>query len=193
MANDLLAQASVDSSALSQSIAHLNASTTFSSSSLQPLPDTGNLISTIEHGRKETQESFYCLLEDRTARDWEKKKAEIIRETGLCTSGFQSYNIYHVVSGINNENVELNDEETGPGLRTSLTSNTQQNDRTVVALNSARLGGTSYPIIHALTDGANDNNQTTFMFTFLVKITQEPLSLPPLEHGSAHILNSPCF
>ncbi|KAF8823285.1 hypothetical protein HHX47_DHR10000346 [Lentinula edodes] len=64
-------------------------------------------------------------------------------------------------------------------------------NRTIVALNSARLGGTSFPIVHALIDAANNNNQIVFMFTVLANITQEPPSLPPLEHASAHILNSP--
>ncbi|KAJ3930620.1 MAG: Nup93/Nic96-domain-containing protein [Lentinula lateritia] len=66
-------------------------------------------------------------------------------------------------------------------------------DRTIIALNSAGLGGTSFPIIHALIDAANNNNQIVFMFNVLANITQEPPSLPPLEHASAHILDSPIF
>ena len=86
----MLAQAHVDASALSSSIAHLNTSTTFSP--LQPLQNTDvagylrigheqNLISTIE-GRKETQEEFYHVLEDRGQRDWEAKKKRIFEELG---------------------------------------------------------------------------------------------------------------
>lgn len=89
--NYLLAQAHVDASALSNSIAHLNTSTTFSP--LQPLQDTDvagylriaheqNLISTIEEGRKETQEAFYRVLEDRSQRDWEAKKKRVFEELG---------------------------------------------------------------------------------------------------------------
>lgn len=89
--NYLLAQAHVDASALSSSIAHLNTSTTFSP--LQPLQDTDvagylriaheqNLISTIEEGRKETQEAFYRVLEDRSQRDWEAKKKRVFEELG---------------------------------------------------------------------------------------------------------------
>ena len=89
--NYLLAQAHVDASALSNSIAHLNTSTTFSP--LQPLQDTDvagylriaheqNLISTIEEGRKETQEEFYRVLEDRSQRDWEAKKKRVFEELG---------------------------------------------------------------------------------------------------------------
>jgi nuclear pore complex protein Nup93 len=87
--NYLLAQAHVDASALSNSIAHLNTSTTFSP--LQSLQDTDvpgylrhayeqNLISTIEEGRKETQADFYRVLEDRSRKDWEVKKKRVFEE-----------------------------------------------------------------------------------------------------------------
>ena len=89
--NYLLAQAHVDAPALASSIAHLNTSTTFSP--LQPLQDTDvagylrhaheqNLISTIEEGRRETQEAFYRLLEDRSRKDWEAKKRRVFEELG---------------------------------------------------------------------------------------------------------------
>jgi len=41
-----------------------------------------NLISTIEEGRKETQEEFYRVLEDRSQRDWEAKKKRVFEELG---------------------------------------------------------------------------------------------------------------
>lgn len=89
--NYILAQAHVDAPALASSIAHLNASTTFSP--LQPLHDTDvagflrhsheqNLIATIEEGRRETQEDFYRILEDRSRRDWEARKKRIFEELG---------------------------------------------------------------------------------------------------------------
>ncbi len=89
--NYLLAQARVDAPALSSSIAHLNTSTIFTP--LQPLQDTDvagflrhaheqNLISTIEEGRRETQEDFYRMLEDRAHRDWEAKKRRVFEELG---------------------------------------------------------------------------------------------------------------
>jgi nuclear pore complex protein Nup93 len=94
--NYLLAQARVDASALSNSIAHLNTSSTFSP--LQPLQDTDvvgflrhaheqNLISTIEEGRKETQEQFYRMLEERSRKDWEAKKKRVFEELSGRTSG----------------------------------------------------------------------------------------------------------
>lgn len=62
-------------------------------SPLQPLQDTNvagylrhaheqNLISTIEEGRRETQEDFYRLLEDRSRKDWEAKKRRVFEELG---------------------------------------------------------------------------------------------------------------
>ena len=94
--NYLLAQAHVDASALSNSIAHLNTSTTFSP--LQPLQDTDvagylrqaheqNLISTIEEGRKSTQDEFYRFLEERSRRDWEAKKKRVFEELGGRVGG----------------------------------------------------------------------------------------------------------
>ena len=88
----MLAQAHVDASALSNSIAHLNTSATFSP--LQPLQDTDvagylriaheqNLISTIEEARKETQEEFYRVLEERSQKDWEAKKKRVFEELGM--------------------------------------------------------------------------------------------------------------
>jgi len=94
--NYLLAQAHVDASALSSSIAHLNTSTTFSP--LQPLQDTDvagylrhaheqNLISTIEEGRRETQEDFYRGLGEKSHRNWEAKKKRVFEELGGRATG----------------------------------------------------------------------------------------------------------
>lgn len=89
--NYLLAQAHVDVPALAHSIAHLNTSTTFLP--LQPLQDTDisgylrhaheqNVISTIEEARRETQEEFYRVLEDRSRREWEARKKRVFEELG---------------------------------------------------------------------------------------------------------------
>jgi hypothetical protein len=93
--NYLLAQAHVDAPSLTNSIAALNASTTFSP--LQPLLDTDvagylrhaheqTLISTIEEGRRETETEFYHVLEERVRRDWETRKKRIFEE--LSGRGF---------------------------------------------------------------------------------------------------------
>jgi nuclear pore complex protein Nup93 len=65
---------------------------------LQPLQDTDvagylrvaheqNLISTIEESRKETQEQFYRVLEERCQRDWETKKKRVFEELGGKVGG----------------------------------------------------------------------------------------------------------
>lgn len=41
-----------------------------------------NLISTIEEGRKETQEEFYRVLEERQQRDWEARKKRVFEQLG---------------------------------------------------------------------------------------------------------------
>ncbi|KAJ4487137.1 Nup93/Nic96-domain-containing protein [Lentinula edodes] len=180
----LLAQAS--------SIAHLNGSTTFSSSFLQPLQDTDvssflqhtheqNLISTIEHGRKETQESFYQV-----------KKKRLFEQLGASVPVAASTSLAASTMGMSSSTMKKQASSSAP-LSLQMHTKMLAYDRTIVALNSARLGGTSFPIVHALIDAANNNNQIVFMFTVLANITQEPPSLPPLEHASAHILNSPVF
>jgi nuclear pore complex protein Nup93 len=72
-------------------------------------------------------------------------------------------------------------------------------DRVITDLNSARLRGISYPVVHALIDASIQTTsdprqtQTTQLFHILSKITVEPPSLPPIEHAGAHILNTPLF
>ncbi|KAF5393678.1 hypothetical protein D9757_000346 [Collybiopsis confluens] len=205
-ANYLLAQASVDASALSQSIANLNASTTFSSSSLQPLQDTDvsaflrhaheqNLISTIEQGRRETQESFYRMLQEQTERDWEAKKRRLFEQLGASVPA--SSNLGHSTMstsalGMSTTTTKKQVSATGP-ISLQMHTKMLAYDRAITALNDARLRGTWYPIVHALIDAAGESSQIGFMFTVLAKITQEPPALPPLEHASAHILNSPVY
>ena len=46
-----------------------------------------NLISTIEEARKETQEEFYRVLEDRERRDWDAKKRRVFEELGGRVGG----------------------------------------------------------------------------------------------------------
>jgi nuclear pore complex protein Nup93 len=41
-----------------------------------------NLISTIEEGRKETQQEFYNVLEERGRKQWDAKKRRVFEEMG---------------------------------------------------------------------------------------------------------------
>ncbi|KAF9482410.1 nucleoporin-interacting protein NIC96 [Pholiota conissans] len=203
-ANYLLAQAHVDASALSQSIAHLNTSTTFSP--LQPLQDTDvagylriaheqNLISTIEEGRKETQEEFYRVLEERSQRDWEAKKKRVFEELGGRVSSTDR-------SAVELRSSVLGKSTLGAPVQTltlQMQSKMMAYDRVITEMNNARLRGTSFPIVHALAEAslalATDSRgiQMTQNFHVLSKITGEPPALPPVEHAGAHILNAPLF
>ncbi|CAA7267671.1 unnamed protein product [Cyclocybe aegerita] len=205
-ANYLLAQAHVDASALSQSIAHLNTSTTFSP--LQPLQDTDvtgylriaheqNLISTIEEGRKETQEEFYRVLEERSQRDWEAKKKRVFEELGGRVGSADRALVD--IRGSSHGKSTLTQSTAVPSLSLQMQGKMMAYDRVITDLNNARLRGTSYPIVHALIDAslavASDARaiQMTQNFHVLAKITSEPPALPPVEHAGAHILNAPMF
>ncbi|KAI6022591.1 nucleoporin-interacting protein NIC96 [Pisolithus marmoratus] len=204
-------QAHVDAPALASSIAHLNTSTTFSP--LQPLQDTDvagylrhaheqNLISTIEEGRRETQEAFYNLLEERSRKDWEAKKRRVFEELGgrslaAATAGADGKALAEMKKTFHSRaNLAAS---TGPSLTLQMQSKMMAYDRTICELNAARLRGMSCPIIHLLMQAAANlsqdplSTQMVLNCQILVKITGEPPALPPVEHAGAHILNTPLF
>ncbi|GBE78687.1 nucleoporin-interacting protein NIC96 [Sparassis latifolia] len=200
-ANYLLAQAHVDAPALASSIAHLNTSTTFSP--LQALQDTDvagylrhaheqNLISTIEEGRKETQEEFYRVLEDRGRRDWDARKKRVFEQLGGRVGG-DSAALGELKKSVHGKGALST--SIGPGLNLHMQSRMMAYDRVISELNAARLRGISYPIIHALIQASRSFNpdHLTQNFHILSKITAEPPALPPVEHAGAHILNAPLF
>ncbi|KAJ6614876.1 nucleoporin-interacting protein NIC96 [Mycena sp. CBHHK59/15] len=198
-ANYLLAQAHVDASALTSSIAHLNTSTTFSP--LQPLQDTDvagylrhaheqNLISTIEEGRKETQEQFYRTLEERSRRDWEAKKKRVFEELGGRVGG-DNRAMAELKKSFHGKSSSLA-SSVAPSLTLQMQSKMMTYDRVVTELNAARLRGTSYPIVHSLIRASLDvapdprSIQMTQNFHVLSKITGEPPALPPSNTPRKH-------
>ncbi|KAF9268974.1 NIC-domain-containing protein [Marasmius fiardii PR-910] len=204
-ANYLLAQARVDASALSSSIAQLNAASTFTP--LQPIQDTDvagylrhaheqNLISTIEEGRKETQDAFYQMLEDRMSRDWEAKKKRVFEELGARVKP-DNRALAELKKSLHGKNTLLVAPQSTLSLQ--MQSKMMAYDRVITELNAARLRGSSYPVIHNLLDVslslASDphTNQMAQTFHILSKITQEPPSLPPPTHASSSIslINTP--
>ncbi|KAJ7070195.1 nucleoporin-interacting protein NIC96 [Mycena amicta] len=166
------AQAHVDASALSSSIAHLNTAATFSP--LQPLQDT-DVAGYLRHAHE--QKSHINHRGGR--RDWEAKKKHVFDELGAR------------VGGENKAMTELKKSFHGKSLASSITpsltlqmqSKMMTYDRVITELNAARLHGTSYPIPRSA--------QMSHNFHVLAKITGEPPALPPVEHASAHILNAP--
>ncbi|KAF8341685.1 nucleoporin-interacting protein NIC96 [Amanita rubescens] len=204
-ANYLLAQARVDAPALSSSIAHLNTSTIFTP--LQPLQDTDvagflrhaheqNLISTIEEGRRETQDDFYRMLEDRAHRDWEAKKRRVFEELGVRVTA-DSRALVELKQSSHSRSALM--ASVSPSITLQMQSKMMAYDRVVSELNSARLRGTSFPIVHALIEASlavapdSRSMQMTQNFHVLAKIAQEPPYLPPIEHAGAHVLNAPLF
>ncbi|RDX51475.1 nucleoporin-interacting protein NIC96 [Lentinus brumalis] len=202
-ANYLLAQAHVDAPALASSIAHLNTQTTFSP--LQALQDTDvagylrhaheqNLISTIEEGRRETQEEFYRVLEDRGRRDWEARKKRVFEQLGARVGG-ENRAVTDLKKSTHGKNLLSASVGLSPSLQ--MQSKMMAYDRVVSELNTSRLRGTSFPIVHALVQASLSANpdprsaQITHNFHVLAKITGEPPSLPPIAHAGAHILNAP--
>ncbi|EJF58768.1 nucleoporin-interacting protein NIC96 [Dichomitus squalens] len=202
-ANYLLAQAHVDASALSNSIAHLNTQSTFSP--LQALQDTDvagylrhaheqNLISTIEEGRRETQEEFYRVLEDRSRRDWEARKKRVFEQLGARVGG-ENRAVAELKKSTHGKS--LLSTSVGPSPNLQMQSKMMAYDRVVAELNTARLRGTSFPVVHAFVRAASSVSsdpqtlQTAQNFHILSKITGEPPSLPPVSHAGAHILNAP--
>lgn len=117
------------------------------------------------------------MLEERTNQEWEAKKKRVFDELGVRVAGRPVSN--KVAS------------TTSAPLSLQMHTKMLAYDRTITALNAARLRGTSYPLIHALMSTAS--SQYAFMFSVLAKITQEPPALPPIEHSGAHILNAPQF
>ncbi|KAI3609897.1 nucleoporin-interacting protein nic96 [Moniliophthora roreri] len=204
-ANYLLAQARVDASGLSSSIAHLNATSTFTP--LQAIQDTDvagylrhaheqNLISTIEEGRRETQEAFYQMLEDRMSKDWEAKKKRVFEELGARVK-VDNRAMAELKKSFHGKSSLLSAPQ--PTLSLQMQSKMMAYDRVITELNASRLRGTSFPIIHALIDVAlsvssdSHTNQLAQTFHVLSKITQEPSSLPPPTHASSSLslLNTP--
>ncbi|KAH9176433.1 nucleoporin-interacting protein NIC96 [Lactarius sanguifluus] len=201
-ANYLLAQAHIDVPALANSIAHLNTSATFLP--LQPLQDTDisgylrhaheqNVISTIEEARRETQDEFYRVLEDRGRREWDARKKRVFDELSGRLGGD---NGALVLTGKPPQSRSALTLSAAPSPSLQMQGKMMAYDRVVVELNAARIRGTSFPVIHAFIQAALSLNpdrthQVIQLFHILAKITGEPPGTPPLAHAGAHILNTP--
>jgi nuclear pore complex protein Nup93 len=162
--------------ALANSIAHLNTSATFLP--LQPLQDTDisgylrhaheqNVISTIEEARRETQEEFYRVLEDRGRREWDARKKRVFEElggrlggdggalvlTGKPPQGRSTLTVRGALHCLLTFLTFLQ-LSAAPSPSLQMQGKMMAYDRVVVELNVARLRGTSYPVIHAFIQAA---------------------------------------
>lgn len=161
---------------MANEIAHLNTATTFTP--LQALQDTDvagylrhaheqNLISTIEEARKETQEEFYRVLEEREHRDWEAKKRRVFEELGGRIGGEnkavselkKSYGGKNLLSVSPSRSgwliaTQTKQASTGPAPSLQMQNKMMVYDRVVSRLNASRLQGTSCPVVHALLEAS---------------------------------------
>jgi nuclear pore complex protein Nup93 len=92
----LLAGGNVDANAHADLVANLNTAATFAP--LTQLHDADvsgylrhsheqTLIACIEEGRRETEQEFYRVLDERVRRDWEARKKKIFDELGKVNVG----------------------------------------------------------------------------------------------------------
>ncbi|KAF9048132.1 nucleoporin-interacting protein NIC96 [Hymenopellis radicata] len=175
--------------ALSDSIAHLNTSTTFSP--LQPLQDTDvtgflrhaheqTLISTIEEGRRETQDEFYKMLQDRAERDWEAKKKRVFEELGGRVSVDNNRAVADFKKSMHGKLASSLSAVSTPSLNLQMQNRMMAYDRAVTDLNAARLRKVSFPIVHTFMHVAASLNTPQILQTFhiLSKITSEPPAVP---------------
>ncbi|KAF8323007.1 nucleoporin-interacting protein NIC96 [Cantharellus anzutake] len=192
----LLAKANVDAPALASSIATLNTANTFLP--LNPLNDTDvsgylkhayeqTLISTIEEGRRQTEQEFYQNLELRARKDWEARKKRIFEELG----GRARFAGQH--AGMRSKKLFGASYVAPPAQSITMNTKFMAYLRVVSELNSHRLASTSYPLLANLSEAARaiseDALRITHTYDILTSITGERPKLPP-SHTQAHILNS---
>ncbi|KAG8688707.1 hypothetical protein FRC11_004940, partial [Ceratobasidium sp. 423] len=205
----LLAGGNVDANAHADLVANLNTAATFAP--LTQLHDADvsgylrhsheqTLIACIEEGRRETEQEFYRVLDERVRRDWETRKKKIFDELGKVNMAENT-----VAAGGSN----LRASALGRTARGSGTSVVSQPTTSlpmynkmaaygdvIRGLNQARLAGTAYPIVshlyHVAQEFAGSAPSIAPTLELLRHIVAEPPSLTlPSSHSQAHILNTP--
>ncbi|KAG8959138.1 hypothetical protein FRC03_008401 [Tulasnella sp. 419] len=217
--NYLLAQAHINAPILSSQIASLNPAQTFAP--LQPIHDTDissylrhsheqSLISAIEEGRRETENEFYRVLEERVRKDWENRKKRIFEEIGLSVAPVGEERAGGDINAFGKSRLGplSASRSAGRPLGSSIPPQPKQSmsmhskmmayDRVIVQLNAARLAHTSNPLIFNLIEAAKSTTQTSTrptseqfvqLLQILALITNEQPPLPP-SHAQAHLLNN---
>ncbi|KAL5641437.1 hypothetical protein ACGC1H_001799 [Rhizoctonia solani] len=205
----LLAGGNVDANAHADLVANLNTAATFAP--LTQLHDADvsgylrhsheqTLIACIEEGRRETEQEFYRVLDERVRRDWETRKKKIFDELGKVNMAENT-----VPGGGSN----LRASAMGRTVRGSGTSAISQPTASlpmynkmaaygdvIRGLNQARLAGTAYPVVshlyHVAQEYAGSAPSIAPTLELLRHIVAEPPSLTlPSSHSQAHILNTP--
>ncbi|KAH7345172.1 nucleoporin-interacting protein NIC96 [Rhizoctonia solani] len=205
----LLAGGNVDANAHADLVANLNTAATFAP--LTQLHDADvsgylrhsheqTLIACIEEGRRETEQEFYRVLDERVRRDWETRKKKIFDELGKVSMAESN-----VAGGGSNLRASAMGR-TAPGSGTNAVSQPTTSlpmynkmaayGDVIRGLNQARLAGTAYPVVshlyHVAQEYAGSAPSIAPTLELLRHIVAEPPSLTlPSSHSQAHILNTP--
>ncbi|KAF8605011.1 nucleoporin-interacting protein NIC96 [Ceratobasidium sp. AG-I] len=203
----LLAGGNVDANAHADLVANLNTAATFAP--LTQLHDADvsgylrhsheqTLIACIEEGRRETEQEFYRVLDERVRRDWEVRKKKIFDELGKFNAGesarggssLRASALGRTVRGSGTGVVSQ------PTTSLSMFNKMMAYDKIIHGLNQARLAGTAYPVVSALIQVAQTYAESAPSIAptleLLRHMVAEPTSLSlPSSHSQAHILNTP--
>jgi nuclear pore complex protein Nup93 len=164
---------------LARDIAQLDTAATFQP--LQPLADNDvqgylrhvheqTLISTIEESRRETQDEFYRVMEERVRRDWEAQKKLIFEELGgRSISLAERTNTADLRKSVKSLSISSSPASFAPTLEVH--NKMTAYEKVVSELNAARLKGSSYPILHGFMDAAKRLNTDVSVVLFCFKKT----------------------
>ncbi|KAG8703494.1 hypothetical protein FRC09_004138 [Ceratobasidium sp. 395] len=203
----LLAGGNVDANAHADLVANLNTAATFAP--LTQLHDADvsgylrhsheqTLIACIEEGRRETEQEFYRVLDERVRRDWEVRKKKIFDELGKFNAGESARGGSNLRASALGRTVR--GSATGavsqPATSLSMFNKMMAYDKIIRGLNQARLAGTAYPIVSALIQAAQNYAESAPSIAPTLELLRymvaEPPSLTlPSSHSQAHILNTP--
>jgi len=91
------------------------------------------------------------MLEDRAHRDWEAKKRRVFEELGVRVTA-DSRALVELKQSTHSRSALT--ASVSPSITLQMQSKMMAYDRVVSDLNSARLRGTSFPIVHALVEAS---------------------------------------
>ncbi|CCO26734.1 putative protein At2g41620 [Rhizoctonia solani AG-1 IB] len=191
----LLAGGNVDANAHADLVANLNTAATFAP--LTQLHDADvsgylrhsheqTLIACIEEGRRETEQEFYRVLDERVRKDWETRKKKIFDELGKVSIADNT-----VAGGASN----LRASAMGRTVRGSGTNAVSQPTTSlpmynkmaaygevIRGLNQARLAGTAYPVVSHLYQVAQEyaGNAVSLEHISVIQNRKQPRNS---EHG----------
>ncbi|QRV90937.1 nucleoporin-interacting protein NIC96 [Ceratobasidium sp. AG-Ba] len=186
----LLAGGNVDANAHADLVANLNTVATFAP--LTQLHDADvsgylrhsheqTIISCIEEGRRETEQEFYRVLDERVRRDWEVRKKKIFDELGKFNVGdntrggssLRASALGRTVRGATTGVVSQ------PATSLSMFNKMMAYDKIIRGLNQARLAGTAYPVVSALIQTAQTYAESAPSIAPTLELLRHMVAEPP--------------